>query len=77
MALREARAFDNMNKAIDTHELFERISINNHKSFVPHLCIFKVCSTCAAQCRMRVFIAIARSSPPTSNAHVVGDLGAQ
>ena len=42
MQQREERAFDNMRKAIDMHEAFERISINNHKSFLPHIAIFKV-----------------------------------
>ena len=42
MELREQRAFDNMCKAIDMHECFERISINNHKSFCPHIAIYKV-----------------------------------
>ena len=39
---REARALDNMRKAIDVHEIFERCSIRNHKSFMPHGAIFKV-----------------------------------
>ena len=38
------RAFDNMCRAIDMHECYERISINNHKSFCPHIAIFKVCT---------------------------------
>ena len=42
MPQREARAFDNMCKAIDQHEMFERVSINNHKSFLPHIAIYKV-----------------------------------
>ena len=40
--VREERAFDNMKKAIDMHESFEKVSINNHKSFLPHITIFKV-----------------------------------
>ena len=39
---REARALDNMRTAIDVHEIFERCSIRNHKSFMPHGAIFKV-----------------------------------
>ena len=42
MEVREARALDNVRKAIDMHEAFEKVSINNHKSFLPHLAIFKV-----------------------------------
>ena len=41
--VRESRAFDNMVTAIDMHEAFERVSINNHKSYLPHIAIFKVC----------------------------------
>ena len=41
MSLREQRAFDNMCKAIDMQESFERISINNHKSFCPHIAVYK------------------------------------
>ena len=40
--VREERAFDNMVKAIDMFDMFERVSINNHKSFLPHLSVFKV-----------------------------------
>ena len=40
--IREDRAFDNMHKAIDMFEMFERLSINNHKSFLPHLTVYKV-----------------------------------
>ena len=43
MEQREERAFDNMVKAIDMHETFEKVSINNHKSFLPHIALFKVC----------------------------------
>ena len=42
MAQREERAFDNMVKAIDMQEAFERLAINNHKSFLPHLAVYKV-----------------------------------
>ena len=39
---REARALDNMRCAIDVHEVYERCSIRNHKSFMPHGAIFKM-----------------------------------
>ena len=39
---REDRAFDNMHLAIDLFEMYERLSINNHKSFLPHLTVYKV-----------------------------------
>lgn len=42
MALREERAFDNMCSAIDMQEIFERLSINGHKSFMPHGAVYKV-----------------------------------
>ena len=67
MDLREARAFDNMNKAIDMHEAYERISINNHKSFIPHLAIFKVCSRARcprARCRAAAAPTAALAPPP-------------
>ena len=41
MALRKKRAFENMTTAIEMHEMYERVSINNHKSFLPHLAIYK------------------------------------
>ena len=47
MELREDRAFDNMHLAIDMQETFERLTINNHKSFLPHLTVYKVCPPCA------------------------------
>ena len=40
--LREERALDNMRTAIDVQEIYERISINNHKSFMPHGAVYKV-----------------------------------
>ena len=40
--IREARAFENMTTAMDMMEMFERISIRNHKSFLVHGAIFKV-----------------------------------
>ena len=39
---REERAFSNMRSAIHMKEQFERVSINNHKSFLPHLAVYKV-----------------------------------
>ena len=43
--MREARAFDNVIKAIDLHEACEKISVNNHKSFLIHIAIYKVYRT--------------------------------
>ena len=42
MEVREQRAFDNMKKAIDMQEIFERVSIRSHGSFLPHISVFKV-----------------------------------
>uniref|UniRef100_A0A7S4MF79 Uncharacterized protein n=1 Tax=Prymnesium polylepis TaxID=72548 RepID=A0A7S4MF79_9EUKA len=39
---KDARALDNMQKAIVMTEAYERVSILNHKSFLPHFAIFKV-----------------------------------
>ena len=39
---RRARAYDNCCKAIDMHEMFERVTIRNHKSFLVHGAIYKV-----------------------------------
>ena len=39
---REQRALDNMQKAIDMKEIFERVSICNSKSFLPHAATHKV-----------------------------------
>ena len=39
---REQRALDNIQKAIDMHEIFERLAIRNHSSFLPHGAVFKV-----------------------------------
>ena len=41
-SLREQRAFDNTCSAIDMMEAFERGSMCNHKSFLPHGAVFKV-----------------------------------
>ena len=42
MALREQRALDNTRRAIDMHEIFERVTARNHKSFLLHGAIYKV-----------------------------------
>ena len=39
---RVARALDNCRLAIDMHEIFERVSIANHGSYLPHAAIYKV-----------------------------------
>lgn len=39
---KEAAALKNCCLAVDMHEIFERVSIRNHKSFLPHAAIFKV-----------------------------------
>eukprot|EP00327_Prymnesium_parvum_P016826 CAMPEP_0113273110 /NCGR_PEP_ID=MMETSP0008_2-20120614/23672_1 /TAXON_ID=97485 /ORGANISM="Prymnesium parvum" /LENGTH=812 /DNA_ID=CAMNT_0000122597 /DNA_START=26 /DNA_END=2463 /DNA_ORIENTATION=- /assembly_acc=CAM_ASM_000153 len=39
---RLSRALDNCRLAIDMHEIFERIAINNHGSYLPHGAIYKV-----------------------------------
>ena len=41
MPQREQRALDNCRAAIDMHEIFERVTIRNHKSFLMHGAIFK------------------------------------
>lgn len=64
MEVREERAFDNMLKAIDMFEMFERLSINNHKSFLPHLAVYKVCSLACAS-----VVAVSPSAPHAT--HVV------
>ena len=42
MSTREDRAFENMCTAIDMQEMFERISVRNHKSFLMHGAVYKV-----------------------------------
>ena len=42
--VREESAFDNMCKAIDKFEIYERVTICNHKSFLGHGSVFKVTS---------------------------------
>lgn len=39
-----AAALKNCCLAIDMHEIFERVTIRNHKSFLPHAAIYKVSS---------------------------------
>ena len=39
---RVQRAVDNSRLAIDMHEIFERVAIHNHGSFLPHAAIYKV-----------------------------------
>lgn len=39
---KEAAALKNCALAIDMHDMYERISVRNHKSFLPHGAIFKV-----------------------------------
>ena len=42
MDVREERAFENCCTAIDMYEMYERVSIRSHKSFLPHGACFKV-----------------------------------
>ena len=35
------RALENMQTAIDMQEMYERVSINSHKSFLPHAAVYK------------------------------------
>lgn len=42
MEKREERALDNCRRAIDMQEMFERVAIFNHGSFLPHGAVFKV-----------------------------------
>ena len=39
--IRERRALENMQTAIDMHEIYERATISHHKSFMVHAAIFK------------------------------------
>ena len=41
METRELRALENCQTAIDMHEIFERVSVRHHKSYLPHGAIFK------------------------------------
>ena len=38
----EARALENMQLAIDMQEIFERVSLRKHKSYLVHGCVIKV-----------------------------------
>ena len=40
--IKEQRALENCRTAIDMQEIFERVSIQNHGSFLPHGAVFKV-----------------------------------
>ena len=40
--MREAFALENMRRAIDMHEIYERASIHKHGSYMPHGAIFKL-----------------------------------
>ena len=42
LSIREERALENMQTAIDMKEIFERVSIKNTKSFLPHAATHKV-----------------------------------
>ena len=44
LPVREARALHNMQTAVDLFEIYERVSIANSKSFMPHGAVFKVTS---------------------------------
>ena len=41
LGLREERALDNMRRAIDMQEVFERVAIRAHGSYMPHGAVFK------------------------------------
>ena len=38
---KETRALENMQLAVDMHEMFERVSLSRHGSFMPHATIYK------------------------------------
>ena len=44
MPVREEHAFQNACAAIDMYEMYERVSIRSHKSFLPHGACYKVSS---------------------------------
>ena len=62
MEMREARAFDNVLKAIDLHETCEKISINNHKSFLIHIAIYK--ARCTPKATIKSAVCVRHSYPP-------------
>jgi hypothetical protein len=39
---KEKRALENMQLAVDMHEIFERASVGQHGSFMPHAAIYKI-----------------------------------
>jgi len=39
---KETRALENMQLAVDMHEMFERVSLSRHGSFMPHAAIYKI-----------------------------------
>ena len=39
---KETRALENMPLAVDMHEMFERVSLSLHGSFMPHAAIYKI-----------------------------------
>jgi len=39
---KETRALENMHLAVDMHEMFERVSLSRHGSFMPHAAIYKI-----------------------------------
>ena len=39
---KETRALENMQRAVDMHEMFERVSLSRHGSFMPHAAIYKI-----------------------------------
>ena len=48
-AICEQRALDNCRRAIDEHEIVERITMRKHKSFLFHGSIYKVGGPCHAE----------------------------
>ena len=39
---KETRALENMQLAVDMHEMYERVSLGQHGSFMPHAAIYKI-----------------------------------
>ena len=39
---REERALDNMQRAVDMFEIYERVCARNSKSFMPHAAVYKM-----------------------------------
>ena len=40
--VKEKRALENMQLAVDMHEIFARVSVGQHGSFMPHAAIYKL-----------------------------------